>query len=46
MQVYKRIAWFVIIIIFLWLVGSKRLTMKKLKKVKMMFGMAIQMLKN
>ena len=46
MQVYKRIAWFVIIVIFLWLIASKRLTMAKLRKLKMMFSMAMQAMRS
>ena len=40
MQIYKRVAWLVIIVIFIWLVASKRLTVKKLRKWKTMATMA------
>lgn len=46
MQVYKRIAWLVIIVILIWLIASKRLTMAKLRKMKAMFSMAMQMLRS
>lgn len=46
MQVFKRTAWFIVIAIFVWLIASKRLTLKKLRKMKAMFGMAMQMLRN
>ena len=46
MQIYKRIAWFTIIAIFVWLVASKRLTLKKLRKMKAMFSMAMQMMRS
>lgn len=46
MQVYKRIAWLIIIVILIWLIASKRLTMAKLRKMKAMFSMAMQMLRS
>ena len=46
MQVYKRVAWLIIIVIFIWLIASKRLTLKKLRKLKMMFSMAMAAMRN
>lgn len=40
MQIYKRLAWLAVVIVFAWLVLSKRLTVKKLRKIKAMMGMA------
>ena len=45
MQIYKRLAWIIIIAIFVWLVASKRLTMAKLRKWKAMAKMAFQVMR-
>lgn len=40
MQIYKRLFWLAVVVVFAWLVLSKRLTVKKLRKIKAMMGMA------
>ena len=44
MQVYKRLIILAIILVFIWLVASKRLTVAKLRKLKKMAGMAWSMM--
>lgn len=42
----KRAIWALIVLIVVWLFASKRITLKKIKKFKMMVSMALQMMKN
>ena len=44
MQVYKRLVWLAIILVFLWLVASKRLTVAKIRKLGTMLKMAWSMM--
>lgn len=43
MQVYKRLFWLAVLIWIVWLLATKRVTLKKLRKWKMMISMAIKM---
>ena len=43
MQVFKRTVWLAVLVWILWLVLTKRVTLKKLRRWKSMISMAIKM---